>query len=665
MLVDLAGRVRNTRLPTSRPLLPLFDAVVNAIHAIEDAGVPSGRIDITLERDNSQGALHERAPNPITGFTVADNGLGFTDRNLESFKTSDTTLKIDRGGKGIGRFLWLKAFDRAEISSIFTADDGRLARRSFGFSLAAGGVCNEKTELVLEGSPGSVVRLCGYKEHYRTNCPISAEVISRKLTLHCMSYLLSPDCPQITIGDGADLISVNRWFEEHFGKTATKRTVGVRGHDFEVVHLRLYGSDEPRHLVHYCAHHREVLEENLAQQIPDLHQGRLADEEGELFFCSTYVSGAFLDAAVNNERTGFTVPDVDLDLFPEELSFREIRETVAADTREHLRPHLAAVEKEKFDRIERFVQQRAPQYRPLLGRRDLLDSVPGNVSDESMDLELHRAKLRLVSEVKTTSQEFLRKPPGDLATQEDYRQRYRRFAAQLSELVKSELAEYIVHRKLVLDLLQRAVEVAPDGRYALEESVHSLVFPLRATSDEIDYSNQNLWVIDEKLSYHRYLASDRPIAKLDPLESEERDRPDLIVFNEPIAFVEDQRPFGSIVIIEFKRPLRVDYDDDKNPISQVYGYIRKIRDGKAIDRSGRPVSITNSTPFYCYILCDLTPKLREYAENASLVTAPDGHGYFGFNQQHTAYVEVIAYDKAIADARKRNQVLFEKLGLPS
>src|SRR5690606_24234430 len=61
MLVDLAGRVRNTRLPTSRPLLPLFDAVVNAIHAIEDAGVPSGRIDITLERDNSQGALHERA----------------------------------------------------------------------------------------------------------------------------------------------------------------------------------------------------------------------------------------------------------------------------------------------------------------------------------------------------------------------------------------------------------------------------------------------------------------------------------------------------------------------------------------------------------------------------------------------------------------------------
>jgi len=665
MLVDLAGRVRNTKLPASRPLLPLFDAVVNAIHAIEDSGNAKGRIDITLERDDSQGTLHERGPNPIEGFVVSDNGVGFTDRNLESFKTSDTTLKLARGGKGIGRFLWLKAFDRADVASIFSMADGRLCRRSFRFSLADGGVGDEKTEPVDEGEPGSIVRLRGYKQHYRSHCPVSAEVIARKLTLHCMSYLLAPGCPEMTIHDGGDSISVNKWFAEHFGKTSTKRTVAVRGHDFEVVHLRLYGSDEPRHLVHYCAHHREVLEENLAQQIPDLHQGRLGDEAGEQFFCSAYVSGAFLDAAVNNERTGFTVSDVDLDLFPEELSFREIRETVAADVREQLKPHLAAVEKEKFDRIQRFVQQRAPQYRPLLNRRDLLDSVPGNVSDEGMDLELHRAKLRLVSEVKAAGQEFLQKPPGDLATQEDYRQRYRQFAGQLSELVKSELAEYIVHRKLVLDLLQRAVEVAPDGRYALEENIHSLIFPLRSTSDEIDYSNQNLWVIDEKLSYHRYLASDRPISKLDPLESEGRDRPDLIVFNEPIAFVEDQRPFGSIVIIEFKRPLRADYDDDKNPLSQVYGYIRKIREGKAVDRSGRPVSITASTPVYCYILCDLTPKLREYAENASLVTAPDGHGYFGFNPQHTAYVEVISYDKAIADARKRNQVLFEKLGLPS
>ena len=36
----------------------------------------------------------------------------------------------------------------------------------------------------------------------------------------------------------------------------------------------------------------------------------------------------------------------------------------------------------------------------------------------------------------------------------------------------------------------------------------------------------------------------------------------------------------------------------------------------------------------------------------------------GFNATHQVYVEVISYQKAISDARKRNAILFHKLGLP-
>jgi hypothetical protein len=74
-----------------------------------------------------------------------------------------------------------------------------------------------------------------------------------------------------------------------------------------------------------------------------------------------------------------------------------------------------------------------------------------------------------------------------------------------------------------------------------------------------------------------------------------------------------------------------------------------------------------NTPFYCYIVCDITPKMQTCAEFASLEKTPDGMGYFGYNKGLHASVEVISYDKLLGDAQKRNRILFEKLfasGIP-
>ena len=141
-------------------------------------------------------------------------------------------------------------------------------------------------------------------------------------------------------------------------------------------------------------------------------------------------------------------------------------------------------------------------------------------------------------------------------------------------------------------------------------------------------------------------------------------RPDIIVCNGGFGFAEEQAPFGSIVIVEFKRPARDDYTDEENPVTQVLGYIRKVREGLAKDRAGRPLNIAEHVPFYCYIVCDITPKLRVSAENANLTPTPDAQGYFGFNSAQRAYVEVISFDKLVSDAERRNRILFDKLNLP-
>jgi hypothetical protein len=49
---------------------------------------------------------------------------------------------------------------------------------------------------------------------------------------------------------------------------------------------------------------------------------------------------------------------------------------------------------------------------------------------------------------------------------------------------------------------------------------------------------------------------------------------------------------------------------------------------------------------------------------SGLNVTPDGEGYFGYNQNYGAYIEVISYNKLLKDAKDRNKVLFDKLFSP-
>jgi hypothetical protein len=55
------------------------------------------------------------------------------------------------------------------------------------------------------------------------------------------------------------------------------------------------------------------------------------------------------------------------------------------------------------------------------------------------------------------------------------------------------------------------------------------------------------------------------------------EKADMFILNNPSVFVEGEYPFGSITIVEFKRPDRSGYSKDNNPVDQIYRYIKKIR----------------------------------------------------------------------------------------
>ncbi len=70
-------------------------------------------------------------------------------------------------------------------------------------------------------------------------------------------------------------------------------------------------------------------------------------------------------------------------------------------------------------------------------------------------------------------------------------------------------------------------------------------------------------------------------------------------------------------------------------------------------------------PFYAYMLCDLTPALKNMAKFAGLTQPPDSDGDFGDIANYGVYLETISFNELVDDAKKRNAVLFEKLGLGS
>ncbi len=49
---------------------------------------------------------------PVQSLEIVDNGVGFTQSNRDSFDTYYSDLKSNMGGKGFGRFMYLKYFDQ-------------------------------------------------------------------------------------------------------------------------------------------------------------------------------------------------------------------------------------------------------------------------------------------------------------------------------------------------------------------------------------------------------------------------------------------------------------------------------------------------------------------------------------------------------------------------
>lgn len=661
MLFDLDGRLRKTSVPASRPLLPVFEAVANSFHAIQETGRPDGEIIVEFRRES---ALDPEIKGHIDSVIIRDNGSGFTEDNYHAFETADTTRKLALGGKGVGRFTWLVAFAQAIIVSRYNAG---AERRAFRFTARSGIEDAPEFERDLLPAAGTTVALYGLKSPWRERSPANLELIAADIIEHFIALFVGSTPPSVVLIDGAERLELRTEFARTYDAGASRREFAIGSDSFTVSGLRLRRREAGRsHRLLYLAHQREVKTESLIAHFPGL-PNPLGDERGNFHFVG-FVQGEALDRFVDADRSSFRIPETDEGDSPgllRQLTWRDLRGGALGVVRQELAQWLDEIDREKRARIETFVARQEPQYQVLMKDIDkIVADVPARPSNADIDRAMSRRLFERREILQTESSLLLNELESvDAAKTDVYRERMEKAVREYNELGIADLTRYVCHRRVIIDLLAKALSLQPsDGKYGREDAVHSLVYPMRKTSFDVEFYSHNLWLLDERLAYNWRLYSDLPFSSIDIADISSKKEPDLIVFDHPIVIGGEEVPLLTATIVEFKRPGRTDYRRER-VTTQVYNYLELLRLGHYKDSDGRPVTLRMDVPVTIYIVADFTEELLKDVRDTSMHRMPDGDGFYVFNDEMKAYVELISYNRLLESARRRNRPFFRVLGL--
>lgn len=670
---NIANKVTNTHLPVTMPLLPLFEVISNSIHAIAEAKAKKllkkpGEVRITIIRQGDPktlAGLDDVETYPIKSLSVWDNGIGLDDDNLSSFAETDSDHKSRIGGKGVGRFVCLKAFTSIQVESNFLMGGSWMTRR-FEFKSTKEGFDSFSEEAASSKQAGTTVTLNFIRTPYQKNAPKGSWDIAREIIDHFQLYFIDGNAPKLTLyNQNSDTVDINKVFSTEFESKIEKKDFVVADEEFTLILIRSMKAQS--HRLHYCAHNRTVKKEALHPLIPDLGKYSLRGPNGS-FYYQAFVVGEALSECVNQERTKFDFPDDDeAEETEEKLTMPNLRANAVATIEFMLSDYLSGVRDEKLAVYRPRINDELPQYRTVLSHRpEAVKLLQPNLTKEKLDIELYKIETNWRVEVMERSAEFF-DAKKDITTLPDYQTQYETLIDEFNEVGKADLARYVVHRRTVIDLLEKFIGRTEEGKFADEDLIHSIFFPIRSTSDQVPHEKQNLWLIDERLTYHSFLASDKRLDSIDQIEVDDDDRSDLLIYTDAFAFVDEKKgpQHSSFTIVEFKKPQRNDYqdfDEDENPFEQTEKYIEKLRAGKVQDRKGRFINVDEGTSFYVHIICDIRPSLEAILKRREFVKTPDGMGYYRFKSTYySAFIEVIPFEKVLHDAKLRNRILFEKL----
>lgn len=659
----IPGIVDNIRAD-STPYSPIIEAITNSIDAINRAERTDGRIDITLERANAMPNMPDKELPEIISVTISDNGIGFTDDNRKSFDTVYSPQKKHIGGKGFGRFFYLRHFDTASIESHYK-DGEFLKKRTFDFGKEFDVVVNEIIEDARNHDTGSVLNL---KNIQRGKFDKDPEVFAHRILERLLSYFVddSYTCPTITIYDGEldKPIVLNGLIGGTSGSWIQLKDQGqfkVRDLDFNYKLFKILRPRNQKSKIVLTARNQSVTEVTLETYVPEfatdfveqisVDDGTVKDQN---YIVHYYIQGDYLDEEVTTERDNynFAIKTDNLSLYP--ATSEDIERVVANIAKDKFGDEVQVRFNNKKHKVESYAEENI-WYKPYVDRIDF-DLLKMNPNKSEMETILHKVKYDNDLEIKRKIEELT---SGQTA--------YVDAQATASEIIQeakkasiSDLAQYVAFRKAILELLKTTIKLTKDGTYSSEKELHDIVFPTKTSAEDIPYDGHNLWVLDERLTFTQYVSSDQNIFK-----GKNNDRPDIAAFHYTVAYRELNEMHSPISIFEFKKPGIHDFvnkSSKEDPFDQIKRYVQAIKNGEVKTIDGLEILVGKNTPFFGYIVADSDPAIKSWLARENFKPLPDGKGWFYNHDQLNLYVEYVTWQKLIGDAEIRHRKFFELLG---
>lgn len=510
---NIENRVAKLAKPSnnSQGLQPLFEAVSNAIFAIEDRQKLNpdhkGRVDVRITG----------LSNPVkVTIDVEDNGIGLDEPRYGAFCVVDTDFKKARGGKGVGRLFWLDAFNGIRVESSYD-EKGVNQKRAFHFSL-------NNDEQIVPDSPkgvvsdkyGTLIRFVGLRgADYIHYFPKRADTFLRYFTAHFIADFL--------MGNGPDVVVQIEDEIAHFPKEVFDLVVGspLKTGDFDAGDfgtLSIVGfvckpeastGLDGNHQLHLLADGRTV-ETRRIDNLLGLRSLSAQREDG--FFFHGCVTGDYLDKRVNEGRTAFNIP---------EKTLKELIRFCVDQVKKKLFPdQLADYMKGRRESYEAFVS-RHPIY--AFDETDAqLDRVPFHATEpEDFAAGLVKYQIRRDESRTAAMQGVIDQLESSASVSANFSDIVSKAAEDIHASEKLALAQHVVRRKLVLELVDKMIRRVRqrDGKeddYHLEKSLHSLIVPMGIRGDDHNERKSrahDLWIVDERLAFTRAFSSDKRLER--------------------------------------------------------------------------------------------------------------------------------------------------------
>ncbi len=623
-------------------LQPVYEAISNSLEA------HAKNICVVFDVDDMQASLSEEISNVnrINGFTITDDGDGFTETNIKSFGELWTRAKQDLGCRGVGRLTWLKVYKYVDVlSKVSDREINFRFSEDFNFSnieCNKSNIQNQKnlTQLTFRDVTENFYRkIHKTGDIYDNRERADIDRIHIKIKKHLLVKLA-------LLKEGGENFQIIIKMGEEERIIANNDIPELKKLDFQIEdynknfqNFRLYYNFDNNGLnqkdLYYCANGRTVCE------FPEaISLNKLKNEDSIIML----LTSDYLDEKVNDERNGFIIDkqqnNEDTD---NSLSFPKINEELKSNMEGLLIRQYPNIEKENKKELDKAIDEV-----PYLTSYIQADKA---VIKNKKDI-IRRAKDVFEKEKQSTRELFTHMLNKKNIDPEEFKASI----AQVNKIALEELGEYILYRQQIIEGLKKAL----NDKDKKEEYIHNIIMQMKIIiNDEIDESDKhfftNFWLFDDKFMTYSYAASDKTMKKIttDIHTKYKRlfkvhDRPDLAIFYNK----EDNQK--DAIIIELKGS-NASKDEKKKSLTELPDNIATIRS-----------NIPECNRIWGYIITsideDFESSIKSQERYQPLFSnADDGKAYYTYFREKKAHVTIIDLKSIIADADARNRIFLNIL----